>query len=906
MQDSVENELESLLQFLYQSPVGLVQTDAAGDITLINPMAAQLLMPLAPGGQLVNLLDVLTPVAPRLRDLLLASGTALGPVCEALRLHLPSLPLHPTRSQPSATTLELRLVRLATDKLMASLSDVSLLEREEQRRLEDRLRDASRVDTLTSLPNRAVALERIEAALDAARRPDGAAFAVLFVNGDRFNRINVTMGQAGGDELLRQMAARLMGMVRLGDAVASTGDGKHTPVRLSGDEFVVVMEGLRHPGDASGLAARVVEVLGKPYRIGNEQVYASVSVGVALGHGQQPNGDAVLQEASLAMREAKLAGGARHKVFTTEMHERAWWRGVVEDDLRLAVQAGQLYVVYQPIVRLGSMEAAGMEALVRWNHPVRGLVSPVDFIPIAEESGLIGPVSAFVLRAACTCFVQWRQTLGNQAPGLMSVNLSRAQLSDPTLPDEVAEVLRSTGMPPACLQLEVTETLAAQDESVQARLRELKGLGLTLALDDFGTGYSSLASLHQLPVDVVKIDRSFVSQLESSEYHRVLVQATVRVARTLGMRTVAEGVETPGQAQLLQALQCDKGQGYLYGRPLTEGQATDWLRQQALSPTPPAAPVSAAPPASGLPSPFACTRLQELLDHSQLAVAVFDPQERLAYANQAYRSLYWDRPEGTPTWEEVMREAYRSRKGLLIDTNDIDAWLTDVRKRYRQQPLRRFESDIADGRWLRVTEETRPDGWQLCVSTDVTSLKSTEADLRRARDAAMLAAITDPLTELPNRRFVFERLQALLAQAQVSNRPLTVVLLDLDEFKAINDQHGHAVGDQVLVGFSQRLAQSVRQRDAVGRIGGEEFLLVLTDTGHEGALRVVYELRALFAADTLPHLPAGVHIGFSTGIAQAEPSDTADTLWQRADRGLYRAKDSGRGRDVFVPPAPTP
>ncbi|MFC7462978.1 diguanylate cyclase domain-containing protein [Hydrogenophaga defluvii] len=907
MQDGVDNELEALLQFLYQSPVGLVQTDAEGDITLINPMAAQLLMPLAPDGQLGNLLDVLDPVAPQLRPLLHDNGGAPGPVCEALRIHLP-LPNghtngHATRAQPSTTTLELRLVRLAADKLMASLSDVSLLEQAEQRRLEDRLRDAARIDTLTSLPNRSVALERIEAALHAARQPDGAAFAVLFVNGDRFNRINVTMGQAGGDELLRQMAARLMGMVRLGDAVARTGDGKHTPVRLSGDEFVVVMEDLRHPADASGLAARVVEVLGKPYRIGNEPVFASVSVGVTLGHGQQPNGDAVLQEASLAMREAKLAGGARHKVFTAEMRERAWWRGVVEDDLRQAVQAGQLYVVYQPIVRLGSMEAAGMEALVRWNHPVRGLVSPADFIPIAEESGLIGPVSAFVLRAACTCFVQWRQTLGHQAPGLMSVNLSRAQLSNPTLPDEVAEVLRGAGMPPACLQLEVTESLAAQDESVQARLRELKGLGLTLALDDFGTGYSSLASLHQLPVDVVKIDRSFVSQLESSEYHRVLVQATVRVARTLGMRTVAEGVETPGQAQLLQALQCDKGQGYLYGRPLTEAQATDWLRQQA-RPTAPAAPMPAAPPASGLPSPFACTRLQELLDHSQLAVAVFDPQERLAYANQSYRSLYWDRPEGTPTWEEVMREAYRSRKGLLIDTADIDGWLTDVRKRYRQQPLRRFESDIADGRWLRVTEETRPDGWQLCVSTDVTSLKSTEADLRRARDAAMLAAITDPLTELPNRRFVFERLQSLLALAQTSNRPLTVVLIDLDEFKAINDQHGHAVGDQVLVGFSQRLAQSVRQRDAVGRIGGEEFLLVLTDTGHEGALRVVNELRSLFAADTLPHLPPGVHIGFSTGIAQADANDTADTLWQRADRGLYRAKDSGRGRDVFVPPTP--
>jgi len=907
MKNSVEQEHEALIQFLYQSPVGLVQTAADGEITLINPMGAQLLMPLAPGGLLSNLFDVLATLAPQLRELVLASGSQAGTVCESMRLRLPP-PASPeaARRRRVPSTLDLRLVRLGPDKLMASITDVSLVEQEEQQRLAERLRDASRVDALTALPNRAVAIERIEAALAAAALPQGPAFAVLFINGDRFNRINVTMGQSGGDELLRQMAARLMGMVRLGDAVASSGNGKRTPVRLSGDEFVVVMEDLRHPGDARSLAARLVEVLGKPYRIGNEQVHTSVSVGVAPGHSAQAHGDAVLQEASLAMREAKLAGGARYRVFTPDMKERAWWRGVVEDDLRQAVQAQQLFVVYQPIVHLGTQQASGMEALVRWNHPVRGLVSPADFIPIAEESGLIGPLSAFVLRTACAQFMDWHHSLGELAPGLMSVNLSRAQLGDPTLVDAVAEVLRSTGMPAARLQLEVTESLAAQDETVQARLRELKALGLTLALDDFGTGYSSLASLHQLPVDVVKIDRSFVSQLESSEYHRVLVQATVQVARTLGMRTVAEGVETRGQAQLLSALLCDKGQGYLFGRPLTHEQATAWLRQRPQQP-PAAAPTSTAPPLAvtdtpnTIPTTDICARLLQLLDGSQMAVALFDPSERMAYANRSYRNLYWDRPEDTPTWEDVMREAYRSRKGLLIDTNDIDAWLVDVRKRYRQQALRRFESDIADGRWLRVTEETRPDGWQLCVSTDVTSLKSTEADLRRARDAALMASITDPLTELPNRRFVFGRLEELLAQALASQRPLAVVLIDLDEFKSINDQHGHAVGDQVLVGFSQRLAQSVRQRDAVGRIGGEEFLLVLTDTGHEGALRVLGELRAMFGTLALPHLPAGVSIGFSTGIAQAHPSDTADSLWQRADQGVYRAKAGGRGHDVFVP-----
>ena len=911
MNNSVEQEYEALIQFLYQAPVGLIQSTADGEITLINPMAAQLLMPLAPQGELSNLFSVLVQVAPHLRELVQNSPVEAGILCDSLRLRVPTPAGSPTRRREGApTTLSLRLVRMGPDKLMASINDASRIEQEEQQRLAQRLRDASRVDALTALPNRAVAIERIEAALEASRELQGPAFAVLFINGDRFDRINVTVGQAGGDEVLRQMATRLLGLVRLGDAVATSGDGLRTPIRLSGDEFVVVMERLRHAGDARVLAARLIEALGKPYTVGNEQVYASVSVGVALGNPNHTHGDAVLQDASLAMREAKLAGGARYRVFVPDMKERAWWRGVVEDDLRQAIAGEQLYVVYQPLVDLQTQRVAGMEALVRWNHPVRGLVSPVDFIPIAEDSGLIGPLSAFVLKEACEQQMRWHNELGADAPQLMSVNLSRAQLSDPTLVDQVVAVLRSSGLPAAQLQLEVTETLAAQDDSVQARLRELKALGLVLALDDFGTGYSSLASLHLLPVDVVKIDRSFVSQLESSEYHRVLVQATVRVARTLGMRTVAEGVETPGQAHLLAALSCDKGQGYLYARPLSEQQAHVWLRQRRehplarAQPTTPATRASAAPLAPAtetLPRSEVTTRLLEMLDSSQQAVALFDPNERMAYANRSFRRLYWDKPEETPTWEEIMREAHRSRRGLLIDTDDIDTWLLDVRKRYRLQALRRFESDIADGRWLRVTEETRPDGWQFSITTDVTSLKSTEADLRRARDAALMASITDPLTELPNRRFVFGRLEVLLTQAQNQGQPLTVVLLDLDEFKAINDSYGHGVGDQVLVGFSRRLAQTVRQRDAVGRIGGEEFLLVLVDTGRDGAQRVLNELRCSFDSQSMPHLPAGIQLGFSSGIAQAHPSDTTDSLWQRADQGLYRAKSSGRAQDVFEP-----
>jgi len=308
--------------------------------------------------------------------------------------------------------------------------------------------------------------------------------------------------------------------------------------------------------------------------------------------------------------------------------------------------------------------------------------------------------------------VAWQRTLGDQAPGLMSVNVSRAQLADPGIVAQVRSALQSSGLPAACLQLEVTESLAAQDQLIQSRLRELKALGVTLALDDFGTGYSSLSSLHLLPIDVVKIDRSFVNQVESSAHHRVLVEATVRVARSLGMRTVAEGVETAGQAAVLRALACDKGQGYLYARPMPSDEATRWLTDAATSRTANRA-LQGVTKSPAEDDASVAARVLQSLEHTQLAVALFDPDERLVYANPAYRDSYDVPAQDAPTWEAIMRHAHQAQRGLLIQTADIDVWLAQVRQRYRRQPRRVFESDLVDGRWMRVTEETAADGWQL-------------------------------------------------------------------------------------------------------------------------------------------------------------------------------------------------
>ena len=576
---------EALIEFLYRAPIGLLQARPDGEVTMINPMSAQLLMPLAPTGDLGNLFDVLATVAPGLRALA-AQHTAPGSVvCDALRL-----PLAAVAGQP-LQTLALSISRLDDATLMCSLSDVSHTVREEQYRLATQLRDLGRTDALTSLPNRAVVREHIARMLDQQLNNPDLTLAVLFINVDRFNQINLAHGAALGDAVLRKMAQRLGATLRPGDAVGRAVPPASTAARLGGDEFVVVLEGLRGADDAQRIARRLVDALSKPYAIDGLVLHLGVSVGVSLG-GSAPGADAdsVLQDAGIAMREAKRAGGARHAVFDPAMKVRATYRGLVETELRQALDRGELFVVYQPIVALGGSSAVGVEALVRWQHPLRGMVPPLAFIEIAEQTGLIGALGVFVLETACRQFMQWRQALGALAPQGLSVNLSRAQLGDPQLVAQVQRALQASAMPAAALQLEVTESLAAQDDTVRDRLQALKALGLTLALDDFGTGYSSLSSLHQLPVDLVKIDRSFVSQLETSAHHRALVKATVEVAQSLGMGTVAEGIETPGQAQVLQALQCQKGQGYWFGRPMPAAALADWLvaRQPAAVVTPPA------------------------------------------------------------------------------------------------------------------------------------------------------------------------------------------------------------------------------------------------------------------------------------------------------------------------------
>ena len=570
---------DTLLQFLYRAPIGLAQTSLGGDIEMVNPMSAQLLMPLSPNGSLDNLFTTLEALAPHLRQLVADFSAPSGVICEAMRLTLD----HAPRPMPGPQVLSLSLMKLDESRLMAVLADATAEAQREQQGLARRLRDAARTDSLTRMPNRSAVRELIETALRRAPGDPGHDFAVVFINCDRFKQINNALGHSVGDEVLGLMADRLRSILRGGDVLGRTIEAGQMAARIGGDEFVIVLDELHRPDDVHGIAHRLLDALGKPYLVGDHQVYCNVSLGIVLRAqtGRDADADTVLQDANIAMVEAKRAGGARYVVFEPTMHERAARRGGIEAELHTALADGQLFVVYQPVVGLreppASAASAGVECLVRWRHPVRGVVPPLEFIPVAEECGLIGAVGDFVLSSACRQFMQWQAELGPSAPRLLAVNLSRAQLTQTGFVARVEDLLRSNGMPAHCLQLEITESLAAQDEAVQACLHELKALGLTLALDDFGTGYSSLSNLHQFPVDTVKIDRSFVSQVDVSHHHRVLVQATVMVANSLGMSTVAEGIETPAQATAVRELGCDKGQGYLFSRPLPAGELGPWL-----------------------------------------------------------------------------------------------------------------------------------------------------------------------------------------------------------------------------------------------------------------------------------------------------------------------------------------
>lgn len=432
----------------------------------------------------------------------------------------------------------------------------------ERKQAEEHIHHAAFHDALTNLPNRILLTDRLSVAVERAKRNPDYQFAVLFIDLDRFKIVNDSLGHQYGDQLLIEVAGRLRTSVRAVDTVA----------RLGGDEFAILLDGIEGVENAAPTAERIQEQLTSPFTLFGQEVFISGSIGIAFSRSGYNSPDDILRDSDAAMYRAKSNGKARHEIFDQTMHARAMEQLQLENDLRRAVERHEIEVHYQPIVSLASTEIRGFEALARWPHPQRGYVSPVEFIRIAEETGLIIVLGLEVLREACRQTAAWQARFPLNSSLTISVNLSPRQLKQPDLVEQVEAVLQDTGLRPECLRMEITESLVMENPDTAARILDrLKQLGVQLSLDDFGTGYSSLSYLHRFPFDILKIDRSFVSRNDQGSVK--IIKTILMLAAELNLTVVAEGIETEQQLEQLRTLNCAYGQGYFFSRPLSREAA---------------------------------------------------------------------------------------------------------------------------------------------------------------------------------------------------------------------------------------------------------------------------------------------------------------------------------------------
>jgi diguanylate cyclase (GGDEF)-like protein/PAS domain S-box-containing protein len=449
-------------------------------------------------------------------------------------------------------------------RMAGSQTDITARKLAEEQLVRDALHDS-----LTGLPNRVLMLDRLERSITRCTRDRQHAFAVLFLDLDRFKVINDSLGHVVGDQLLVQFAQRLSACVRPTDTVA----------RLGGDEFTILLEDPKDSDDALAVAQRILDALRRPIALDNQEIFVSTSIGIALSHTGYQRPQDVLRDADTAMYRAKSQGKSQAQVFDQSMHARAVKQLQIENDLRRAIDRDELVLHYQPIFRIGSSKLRAFEALVRWKHPERGLIPPMDFIPIAEETGLILPMGKWVLNAACQQAAHWLALFPDR-PIDMNINLSARQFSQNDLVEQVTAALRKSGLPAKHLTLEITESVVMEKpEAAILMLQSLKDLGVQLNIDDFGTGYSSLAYLQRFPVDTMKIDRSFISRMTEGPENAEIVRTIIALAHNLNLHVTAEGIETTEQLAQLDKLECENAQGYLFSRPLDAAAAGELLKK---------------------------------------------------------------------------------------------------------------------------------------------------------------------------------------------------------------------------------------------------------------------------------------------------------------------------------------
>jgi diguanylate cyclase (GGDEF)-like protein/PAS domain S-box-containing protein len=451
-------------------------------------------------------------------------------------------------------------------RMAGSQTDITDRKKAEEQLLYDAFHD-----NLTGIANRALFLDRLSRVIEHTKRRDHYQFAVLFLDLDRFKVINDSLGHIIGDQLLKLIAERLESVLRSGDTIA----------RFGGDEFVILLEDIQSQQDAILVAERVQHKLEVPYLVYDQKVFTSASIGIVLSSIGYETTNEVVRDADIAMYQAKLMGKARYCVFTVQMREKAIARMELENDLHHALERGELFLDYQPYVSVSNQRIVGFEALLRWHHPRRGVIPPTEFIPIAEETGLIYRIGYWILKQACTQMARWHRRFPSDPPLKINVNISSKQFSRTRLWDDIREILEETGLDPGSLALEITENMLMEnDDHVDDILAKLRAIGVKLQIDDFGTGYSSLGYLQRFPIHTLKIDPTFIHSLEVGGDQSNIVKTILSLAKELGMDTIAEGVETANQLTILRELHCPFVQGFLISRPVDHKQAYRLLESQ--------------------------------------------------------------------------------------------------------------------------------------------------------------------------------------------------------------------------------------------------------------------------------------------------------------------------------------
>jgi diguanylate cyclase (GGDEF)-like protein len=826
-------------------------------------------------------------------------------------------------------TLTLQVVRAADGE-----EDLRRRRRHEvrqRRRAERELAHQAVHDRLTGLPNRTLMRDRARSALERARHDDRFV-AALFIDIDHFKVANDSLDHTRGDELLTLIGARLQSVVSLeDDGPRNLALGHH-----GGDEFIVLCEALATERDAVLVAEQIRGAVRAPFFIGGQPVKLTASVGIAFATATDDDAelldaDGLLRDADTALARAKELGRDRSEIFDEQMRVRLLDRAALDADLRAGLERGELRLHYQPVVAAADERLVACEALVRWQHPTRGLLGPGEFIGLAEETDLIVSIGTWVIDEACAQIKRWRNAHPAELGIRVSVNVSARQLS-PALVDVVEQALTRNEIHPSLLALEITESLLIeQTERAREVLAQLKTVGVAIVLDDFGTGYSSLGYLNEFRLDQLKLDRSFTAELGRDPRSAKIVAATIEMGRALGMTVVAEGVETSQQLDVLKRLGCDYIQGFLFARPEPEGKVFDRIRAayegdrkvadqaHAIERPAPAVPLYA-------PQPADVAEAQNRRTLGRLAGVLFVMGGVLALpADLAMGApsvpatvlltlmgvvtglICWRVPWETlpagwlqvaaalATIEVTVSTVVDGRDGSVLNffyvlvATAIAYAFRDRRIIAAQMALMAVAMALPP---LLVPHQPPAAVSRMLMAVTMTIAVTGVIVYMRERLEGSAAAMRelagrDPLTDIGNYRLLHERLHYELQRHQRINGQLSVLLIDLDRFKQVNERLGHAAGDDVLRRVALTLRDAVRQQDTVARQGGDEFAVLAPETDAEGAAmlaaRIHDRLRLVqFAGDSV-----GATIGWAL-----YPSDgrTAETLLAHADGRLLDAK----------------